>query len=94
MKEKITAIVGPTAVGKTQAAIHMAKKLNAEIVCVDSLLVYKEFNIGTAKPTLEEQQGIPHHLIDIVDPTAFFTAGDLRLSALNFSYMTRSWAAC
>jgi tRNA dimethylallyltransferase len=61
-------IVGPTAVGKTELAIQLAERLGGEIVSADSRLFYRGMDIGTAKPTLEEQRRVPHHLIDIVDP--------------------------
>lgn len=67
-KIKITAIVGPTASGKTSFAIDYARKNNGEIISADSRLVYKGFDIGTAKPTADEMQGIEHYLIDIVEP--------------------------
>lgn len=67
-KIKITAIVGPTASGKTSFAIDYARKNNGEIISADSRLVYKGFDIGTAKPTADEMQGIKHYLIDIVEP--------------------------
>ena len=65
MKE-IIVIVGPTGVGKTKLSIELAKRLDAEVINGDSVAVYKELNIGSAKPTLEEREGIPHHLLDIV----------------------------
>ena len=61
-------IVGPTAVGKTDISIHLAERLNGEIVSADSRLFYRGMDIGTAKPTLEERRGVPHHLIDVADP--------------------------
>src|SRR5215212_5268660 len=61
-------IVGPTAVGKTELAIQLAERLNGEIVSADSRLFYRGMDIGTAKPTPEEQSRVPHHLIDIADP--------------------------
>ncbi|WP_119344889.1 tRNA (adenosine(37)-N6)-dimethylallyltransferase MiaA [Facilibium subflavum] len=64
----IFALAGATASGKTNLSIVLAKQLNAEIISVDSALIYKKMDIGTAKPTLEEMQGIKHHLIDIVEP--------------------------
>ena len=64
MKE-IIVIVGPTGIGKTKLSIELAKKLNAEIINGDSVSVYKELNIGSAKPTLSEREGIPHHLLDL-----------------------------
>ena len=64
MKE-IIVIVGPTGIGKTKCSIELAKKLDAEIINGDSVAVYKKLDIGSAKPTIEEREGIPHHLIDI-----------------------------
>jgi tRNA dimethylallyltransferase len=61
-------IIGPTAVGKTEIAIQLAKRLNGEIVSADSRLFYRGMDIGTAKPTREEQIRVPHHLVDITDP--------------------------
>lgn len=74
-KIKVIAVVGPTASGKTSYSIELAKKINGEIVSADSRLVYKNFNIGTAKPAQEEMDNIPHHMIDIVEPTYEYTAG-------------------
>ena len=62
------AIMGPTASGKTAAALAIARERPVEIISVDSALVYREMDIGTAKPTLEELAAVPHHLIDIIDP--------------------------
>ena len=61
-------IVGPTAVGKTELAIQLSERLNGEIVSADSRLFYRGMDIGTAKPTAEEQARVPHHLIDIANP--------------------------
>ena len=69
----IIVIVGPTGVGKTKLSIELAKKYNAEIINADSMQVYKDLNIGTAKITEEEKEGIPHHLLDIVEPTDIYT---------------------
>ncbi len=66
---KIIALVGPTASGKSSIAIELAKALNGEIISADSRLVYKDFNIGTAKPIAEELAMVKHHLIDVADPT-------------------------
>ncbi|MBK2123956.1 tRNA (adenosine(37)-N6)-dimethylallyltransferase MiaA [Fangia hongkongensis] len=66
--QPIFAITGPTAAGKTSVSIELAKCLNAEIISVDSALVYKRMDIGTAKPSIEEQEGVKHHLIDIIEP--------------------------
>lgn len=74
-KIKIIAIVGATASGKTAYSIELAQKLDAEIISADSRLVYKGMDIGTAKPTTEEQCGIPHYLIDIVEPDFEYSAG-------------------
>ncbi|MBQ3307237.1 MAG: tRNA (adenosine(37)-N6)-dimethylallyltransferase MiaA [Bacilli bacterium] len=63
--DNIIVIVGPTGVGKTKLSIELAKKLDAEIINGDSVSIYKELNIGSAKPTIDEREGIPHHLIDI-----------------------------
>lgn len=72
---KVIAVVGATASGKTSYAIELAKQINGEIISADSRLVYKGMDIGTAKPTVEERQGIPHHLIDIVEPEENYSAG-------------------
>lgn len=74
-KPKVIAIVGATASGKTAYSIELAKKLDGEIISADSRLVYKGFNIGTAKPTIEEREGIPHYMIDIVEPEFDYSAG-------------------
>lgn len=66
--KKIIVIAGPTAVGKTELSIALAKALNTEIISADSVQVYKKLDIGSAKPTQEEMAGIPHHLIDVADP--------------------------
>ncbi len=71
-------IVGTTASGKTALAIELAKKFHGEIICADSRTVYKGMDIGTAKPTKREQQGIPHHVLDVVEPDQTFTAADFR----------------
>lgn len=76
-------LMGPTASGKTELAVQIAQKLNAEIISVDSALVYKGMDIGTAKPTMEERKGIPHHLIDILDPAEVYSTGSFRKAALN-----------
>ena len=73
--KKVIAVVGPTASGKTSYAVEMALKLNGEIVSADSRLVYIGFDIGTAKPSIEEREGIPHHMIDIVEPEVDYSAG-------------------
>ena len=76
MKPKVIAIAGPTASGKTRMAIDLAKQINGEIVSADSRLVYKGFDIASAKPTIEEREGIPHYMIDIVEPEYDYSVGD------------------
>lgn len=76
MKPKVIAVIGPTASGKTKLAIELAHKLNGEVISADSRLVYKGFDIASAKPTMEEREGIPHHLIDIVEPEFNYSAGN------------------
>ncbi|TXL15417.1 tRNA (adenosine(37)-N6)-dimethylallyltransferase MiaA [Methylococcaceae bacterium HT4] len=75
-------LMGPTASGKTALSVKLAQQFNAEIISVDSALVYKGMDIGTAKPTLEERAGIAHHLIDILDPAESFSTGAFRSRAL------------
>ncbi|MFY9189540.1 MAG: tRNA (adenosine(37)-N6)-dimethylallyltransferase MiaA [bacterium] len=67
--DPLLVILGPTAVGKTNIAIKVAHQLNGEIISADSMQVYRHLNIGTAKPSLTEREGVPHHLMDIVDPS-------------------------
>ena len=74
--QPIIVIIGPTGVGKTKLSIELAQKLNAEIINGDSVAVYKRLNIGSAKPTLEEQQAVPHHLIDIESPEEEYSVYD------------------
>ena len=76
MKKKIVAVVGPTASGKTALSIALAKDLCGEIISCDSMQIYKGMDIGTAKPTAEEMQGIVHHLIDIINPNEEFSCAD------------------
>ena len=66
-------LTGPTASGKTALSIRLAKAHDCEIVCMDSMQIYRRMNIGTAKPTVEEMEGIPHHMIDVVDPEEAFS---------------------
>jgi tRNA dimethylallyltransferase len=77
-KPKIVYLLGPTGVGKTDAALSVAARLQGEIVSADSMQVYRYMDIGTAKPTLEQRHGIPHHLIDVVDPDQPFDAALFR----------------
>lgn len=81
MKQKVVAILGPTATGKSACAIELARRLNGEIISGDSMLVYKNMNIGTAKPTTEELKLAPHHLVDILPPDAQFSVVDFKQQA-------------
>lgn len=74
MKQPLVVIVGPTAVGKTALSIDVAKAFNGEIISGDSLQVYKNLNIGTAKVTPQEMEGIPHYLIDVAEPEDTYSA--------------------
>ena len=80
-KEKVLVILGPTATGKSHCAIEIAKKFNGEIISGDSMLVYREMNIGTAKPSAEELAAVPHHLVDILPPEASFSVVDFKEQA-------------
>lgn len=79
---KALVISGPTASGKTALSVECAKRLNGEIISADALLVYKGLDIGTAKPTKGEMEGIPHYMIDVVEPTERFSASDYERLAL------------
>ena len=80
-KPKVIVICGPTASGKTRLSIELAKQINGEIISCDSMQVYKDMNIGTAKPTTEEMQGIKHYLIDYVSPTKRYSVSDYKKDA-------------
>lgn len=80
-KERCVVIVGPTAVGKTKLGIEMAKALNGEIINGDAMQVYRDLDIGTAKVTEEEAEGIPHHLLDFLDPRESYTVADFQKEA-------------
>ena len=73
---KVVIIVGPTAVGKTALSIELAKKFNGEIISADSVQIYKGLDVGSAKVTTEEADGIILHMLDIVEPTATFSTGE------------------
>ena len=81
MKPKVIVIVGPTASGKTALSIELAKKINGEIVSCDSMQIYKDMNIGSAKPTQEEMQGIKHYLIDVARPDERFSVAEYKKQA-------------
>jgi len=72
----LVVLLGPTACGKTALSLHLAERLSGEIVSCDSVAVYREMDIGAAKPSLAERRRIPHHMIDLVDPSDALTAGD------------------
>ena len=72
----LVAVVGPTGSGKSDLAIYLALRFNGEVINCDSVQVYRLFNIGTAKSDEDQRRGVPHHLIDVCEPTEVFTAGD------------------
>jgi len=77
----LVVITGPTASGKTSLAIELAQKFNGEIICADSRTIYKDMDIGTAKPNISEQAGIPHFGLDLVNPGTYFSVADFKLYA-------------
>jgi len=81
LKPNVVILIGPTAVGKTNISIELAKKIDGEIISADSMQIYKYMDIGTAKPLNTEMQNIPHHLIDIVEPSETFTVADFQAQA-------------
>ena len=80
-KDLVIVITGPTASGKSAVAIELCKAIGGEVVCADSMQLYRYMDIGTAKPSLEELQGIQHHLMDILDPVQTFSVADYKLAA-------------
>ncbi len=78
---KVIAIMGPTASGKTAAALEIARHIPAEIISVDSALVYREMDIGTAKPTAAELASVPHHLINIIDPSEAYSVAQFLIAS-------------
>ena len=76
------AITGPTASGKTALGIVLARELSGEIISCDSMQIYKEMSIGTAKPTDEERASVPHHLIDFLSPDVSYSADNYRVAAI------------
>lgn len=86
---KLIAVVGLTASGKTALGIKVAEQFDGEVICADSRTIYREMNIGTAKPTAEERAAVPHHLLDVVDPGQAFSAVDFkRLAVENIEEIT------
>ena len=81
-KPKVIVICGPTASGKTGLSIELAKKINGEIISCDSMQIYKDMNIGTAKPTVEEMQGIKHYMLDFVSPNKRYSVADFKKDAI------------
>ena len=80
-KPKVIVICGPTASGKPALSIELAKKINGEIISSDSMQIYKHMDIGTAKPTVEEMEGIPHHLIGFVEPDKRYSVAEFKKDA-------------
>ena len=80
--EKVIVITGPTASGKTAVSIALSKRLSGEIINCDSMQIYKKCDIGSAKPTFEEQSGVTHHLIDIIDPKENFSTAEYKDKAI------------
>src|SRR5690554_3992440 len=74
----LVVIVGQTASGKSALAMHLARRFNGEIIAADSRTVYRDMDIGTAKPTPKDRAAVPHHLIDIVDPDESFNVADFQ----------------
>lgn len=81
-KPKVIVICGPTASGKTALSIELAKQINGEIVSADSMQIYKDMNIGSAKPTVEEMQGIKHYMLDFVSPDQRYSVADYKKQAI------------
>ena len=81
--KRVIVVVGPTAVGKTKIAIELAKKYNLDVISGDSVAVYKRLDIGSAKPTIEEMDGVKHHLIDVMEPTEQFDVATFQKMARN-----------
>lgn len=82
-KPKVIIICGPTASGKTALSIELAKKIDGEIISADSMQIYKDMNIGTAKPDEEEKQGIKHYLMDYVSPEQRYSVAQFKIDAIN-----------
>jgi tRNA dimethylallyltransferase len=80
-KPRVIAIIGPTATGKTDLSVHIAQRLQTEIISADSQILYRELDIGTAKPTLAERQEVPHHMIDVAAPDEVFSAANFQTQA-------------
>ncbi|MFR6426411.1 MAG: tRNA (adenosine(37)-N6)-dimethylallyltransferase [Oscillospiraceae bacterium] len=92
MQPKLVVITGPTASGKTALGVALARRLGGEVVSADSMQIYRGMDIGTAKPTPEEMQGVPHHMIDIADPDGKLLRLALRWRRPPPAWMTSSRA--
>jgi tRNA dimethylallyltransferase len=79
--EPFLALVGPTASGKTEAALQVAEAIGSEILSIDSMLVYRGMDVGTAKPTAEQRARVPHHLVDLVEPSEAFSVAAFQAAA-------------
>ena len=88
--DPLIVITGPTASGKSALALELAERYNGEIICGDSRTVYKGMDIGTAKPSIEDQNRVPHHLLDVVTPDERFTAADFQTLAQEAIHNIRS----
>ena len=82
LKQKVIIICGPTASGKTDLSINIAEKINGEIVSADSMQIYKDMDIGTAKPSMEERKKIEHYMIDIINPDERYSVADFKCEAM------------
>ena len=80
-KPRVVAVGGPTASGKTALSVALAKAFDGEIINADSMQIYKNLDVGTAKPTTQEQQGIPHHLLGFLPPETPFSVADFTAAA-------------
>ena len=85
MAEKIICVVGPTACGKTKLGVLLAKRYDGEVVSADSMQIYKGVTIGTAAPTAEEMEGVPHHMIAVADPAEQWSAARYARAAVPLS---------
>ncbi len=81
MKQDVYMILGPTASGKTAVGIELAKQINGEVISADSMQIYRGMDIGTAKPSIQERQGIPHHLIDVAEPGEMYSVAMFQKAA-------------
>ena len=80
--KKLIVITGPTGTGRTALGVEVAKRINGEIISTDSMQIYRHMDVGTAKVTSEEKQGVPHYMIDVVEPTARYTVADYQAEVL------------